>query len=125
MNEILKSRLLASGWRPGTFRGYLLTRRAGIEFEVGPARGGEERLTVLYRYHTETTHAEGEETLPADADLSRVYDAMTGIYLRVHERPDPSRVFGGGRKSRNPVVSPSSTPDTTPQPDPGQGTLDL
>jgi hypothetical protein len=124
MNEALKTRLQASGWRSGTLRGYLLTRRAGIEFEVGASRGGDDRLTLLYRYHTETTHNDGEELLPADTDISRLYDAMTRIYLRIHERPDPSRVFGGGRTTRSTPSSPSPE-QASSLPDPTQGTLDL
>lgn len=125
MNETLKTRLTGSGWKSGTFRGYLMTRRAGIEFEVGPSRGGDGRLTLIYRYHTERTHTEGEETLPEDTDLPRLLDAMTGIYLRIHEKPDASRVFGGGRRPS--AASAKDAPPATPEPapDPGQGTLDL
>lgn len=103
-----------------------MTRRAGIEFEIGPSRGGDGRLTLRYRYHTETTNTEGEENLPGESDLARIYDAMTSIYLRIHERPDPSRVFGGGRRRSESSTAPAapSTP-TTPTTDPTQGTLDF
>jgi hypothetical protein len=125
MNDLLKSRLTTAGWRSGTLRGYLMTRRVGIEFEIGPSRGGDGRLTLLYRYHTETSNTEGEEHLPGDADLHHIYDAMTGIYLRIHERPDPSRVFGGGRRrsESQPPAPSGATP--APTPDPTQGTLDF
>ena len=124
MNELLKSRLTASGWRSGTLRGYLMTRRAGIEYEIGPSRGGDGRLTLVYRYHTETTHTEGEEHLAGDADQYQIYDVMTGIYLRIHEKPDASRVFGGGRRRPDPQRPTPATDGSSP-PDPGQGTLDF
>lgn len=123
MNDALKTRLSGLGWKSGTFRGYLLTRRAGIEFELGPSRGGDERLTLIYRYHTEQTHTEGEEALPADTDLPRLYDAMTSIYLRIHEKPDASRVFGGGRRPR--ASAPAPATEAPPTPPVGQGSLDL
>jgi hypothetical protein len=71
-----------------------MTTRAGIEFQVGVGRtAGEGRLELRYRYRTSQTDTEGDVALPADATLARIEDEMTGIYLRIHEKPDVSRVF--------------------------------
>lgn len=126
MNLSLEAALTAAGWKSGTHRGFRATNRAGIEFEVGEVRGEQGRLALRYRYHTATTHADGEVSLPADATLARIHDSMTEIYLRVHEKPDATRVFGGGKSPRRPSATPSPTPahDTT-LPPAGQETLDL
>lgn len=117
MNETLTSTLRSRGWKPGTFKGFWRTSRAGIEWEVGRPAGQSDRLALRYRYHTERTDAEGEETLPADATLARIEDVMTSVYLRVHEKPDVSRVFGAGK--RRAAASPAAAPEET------QGALDL
>jgi|GEM_PF-5028313 hypothetical protein len=119
MNEELRTELKGSGWRAGTYRGYLMKRVAGIEFEVGPDRGAPEddpRLMLRWRYHTESAHRSGEEAIPGVATRARIEDAMTAIYQRVHERPDPARVFGG-RRRRTPAaphapVAGAASPDT-------------
>jgi hypothetical protein len=129
VNLSLETALIAAGWKSGTHRGFRATSRAGIEFEVGEVRGEEGRLALRYRYHTASTNAEGEVALPADSSLARVQDAMTEIYLRIHEKPDPTRVFGGGKSQRRPVTSTTLTPlspalDSHPTPE-GQESLDL
>lgn len=138
MNEMLRLALQSGGWKSGTHKGFLLSSRAGIEFQVGPARksigeNGEARLELRYAYHTETTHADGEVVLPSTAGKAEIEDAMTGIYQRVHEKPDMSRVFGRGRKTRQPMASPAQTTGETglpaaPPPTPaelGQGSFEL
>jgi hypothetical protein len=122
MNEILITTLKTAGWKPGTFRGFLRTNRAGIEFEVGPARGSEDRLELRYRYRTETTNTEGDVALPPDATREKIEDVMTGIYLRIHEKPDPTRVFGMRRTKKPPVPVVTAAPT---EPDKSQGTLDF
>lgn len=125
MRETLEIALKAAGWTSGTYRGYRMTRRAGIEFEVGEARGGQGRLVLLYRYRTDASRAEGEVDLPEDAQLDRILDAMTEVYLRVHEKPDPTRVFGGGRRRAVGRPGNSTTPpppDVVPE---DQGSLDF
>ena len=134
MNEHLRLSLQSGGWRNGTHKGFLLSSRAGIEFQVGPSRksAGEEnepRLELRYRYHTETTHADGEVILSPNADKAEIEDAMTGIYQRVHEKPDMSRVFGRARKTRQmtgvkPFVSEAAPPPLTPE-EAGQAAFDL
>lgn len=136
MNDLLRLSLQSGGWRSGTHKGFLMSNRVGIEFQVGPSRksagDGEDaapRLELRYRYHTETTHAEGEVVLPPNADKAHIEDAMTGIYQRVHEKPDMSRVFGKARKTRQMQASPpSNAAPTPPEPTPeeaGQGAFDL
>ncbi|MDX1931624.1 MAG: hypothetical protein SFU56_03375 [Capsulimonadales bacterium] len=133
MNPALQMSLKAAGWWSGLRRGSLATRRAGIEFEVSEERGAGGRTELRYRYRTETTLAEGDVSLPADATRAMVEDAMTQIYLRVHERPDPTRVFGGGRSShaerraeRHAAPNDASTAQTQSVPsDSPQGVLDF
>lgn len=130
MEETLRTALKSAGWRSGTHRGFLMTSRAGIEFQVGESRAaGAGRLELRYRYHTEQTNAEGSETLPGDASLERILDAMTSIYLRVHERPDVSRVFGSrASAARRPpsLAAPNRSPEPAPMlEEMGQGALDL
>jgi hypothetical protein len=134
MDDELRSALRNAGWRAGTRRGFYATSRAGIEFEVGDERGGG-RILLLYRYHgSGGTNAEGEVALPADAPLARVEDAMTHVYQRVHERPDPSRVFGRANKGTSRPAAPPPPRVTPPLADPpptqtpeeaGQGALEL
>lgn len=123
MDEVLQSALKGAGWSHGLRRGSLRTFRAGIEFEVGPLAGDEARLELKYSYRTERTFAEGEVPLPDNAGKAAIEDAMTGIYQRVHEKPDPSRVFGGGK--RRPVATTEAAPYVPPPPDPSQGLLDF
>jgi hypothetical protein len=123
MNPVLQSTLKAAGWRPGVRRASLATNRASIEFEIAEDRGTGGRLELRYRYHTAATQAEGDVSLPADADRAAIEDAMTTIYLRVHERPDPSRVFGGRKRSVKAPVTPAE--NAPPAPDPSQIKLDL
>ena len=132
MNETLRAALQAAGWRSGTHRGFLMTRRAGIDFEIGQSRtAGEGRLELLYRYQGEQAKQEGSEALPDTATLERVMDAMTGIYLRVHDRPDVSRVFGSRARSRGatpprtPVAASQPAADALPPAEDGQGAFDL
>lgn len=128
MDDALKTELKAGGWRSGTHKGFLMTSRAGIEFQVGAGRGAEAgRLELRYRYRTETTNAEGEVALPEGATRSAIEDAMTGIYLRVHEKPDPTRVFGGTRRrsSSSSAAPASPAAPVEPPPETGQGALEL
>lgn len=134
MNELLRAQLRSAGWQPGTFRGFLMVRRAGIEFQVGPARASKTdgpdapaRLELRYRYVTEGTRAEGEEVLPGGAGMREIEDAMTGIYLRVHERPDVTRVFGSRRRIGAGGPPAGTRPAASPEPpeDEGQASLDL
>ena len=127
MNPVLQAALKAAGWRSGMRRASFATNRVGIEFEISEARGAEGRLELRYVYRTATATAEGEISLPAEADRSVIEDAMTSIYLRIHERPDPSRVFGGGRSAptERRTVKPLSAEYTAPIDDPTQGSLDL
>ncbi len=127
MNPDLQAALRAAGWHSGVRRASLATNRAGIEFEIAAERGTDARLELRYRYRTPNTAVEGDITLPAEADRAAIEDAMTGIYLRIHERPDPSRVFGGGRSAptERRTVKPLAPEYTAPAPDPTQGTLDL
>lgn len=122
MDALLQSELRTSGWTPGSRRASWKTNRAGIEFEVGPAPGGN-RLELRYRYHTERTHADGEMPLSDNADRVDIEDAMTGIYQNMHEKPDRSRVFGSGKRRK--AALPSAAPVSEPDPDPGQGSLDF
>jgi len=150
MTEELKDALARAGWKSGSFRGFLRTSRAGIEFQVGPARASrraaepdaETGLELRYHYKTEQTEADGEVDLPAHSDLAKIEDAMTSIYLRVHDKPDANRVFGNGRRSSSgaarAVSGPSAAAPTpsvytsAPSADPkaeaeeaGQGAFDL
>lgn len=122
MDEVLQSALRSSGWSHGLRRGSLRTFRSGIEFEVGPLAGDEGRLELRYSYKTAHTFAEGEVPLPDHADKSAIEDTMTGVYQRVHEKPDPSKVFGGGKRRANPSAE---APYVPPPPDPTQGALDF
>jgi hypothetical protein len=103
--------LKRAGWRASDrYKRFLHTRRAGIDFHLGPLGAGNDaaRLELRYRYQTEVTNAEGTVDLPADVSAERVGDAMTAVYQRVHERPDPSRVFGlpASRVRRGAVPAP-------------------
>lgn len=128
MNEGLREQLKRAGWRSSDrYKGFVQTRRAGIEFDLGQARPNDDRLELRYRYVTERTNAEGTVDLPAGVTPERIGDAMTTIYLRVHERPDPTRVFGGRRRSR--AVGPPKLADESSGADgadvAAQKTLDL
>jgi hypothetical protein len=115
MDEALREALKRAGWKTGSLRGFLMTSRSGIEFQVGAGRtAGEGRLELRYRYRTAHTDSDGDVALPADATLARIEDEMTGIYLRIHEKPDVSRVF----RSRSASASPPRTPA------PGDGTAE-
>lgn len=123
------AQLKGAGWYAGSRRGSLATSRAGITWEIAPLRGSEGRWELRFSYHTDTTHAEGDVTLPPDADQAALADAMTGVYLRIHDKPDPSRVLGRvtTRRPTRPA-SGTATPNVehTPPPiDPSQGSLDF
>jgi hypothetical protein len=128
MDDGLREILKRAGWRSGSSRGFLMTNRSGIDFQVGVGRtAGEGRLELRYRYRTAQTDTEGDVALPVDATLARIEDEMTGIYLRIHEKPDVSRVF----RSRSASASgpkPSSGAEKGPvaviKPS-GQGQLDF
>ena len=116
MDEGLQDALKRAGWKSGSGRGFLMTSRSGIEFQVGVGRtAGEGRLELRYRYKTAQTDVEGDVALPADAALARIEDEMTGIYLRIHEKPDVSRVFRS-RSAGTAGSKPSATPQTFPSP---------
>ena len=128
MDEGLRDALKRAGWKSGSGRGFLMTSRSGIEFQVGIGRtAGEGRLELRYRYKTAQTDTEGDVALPADVTLARIEDEMTGIYLRIHEKPDVSRVFRS-RSAGAATPKPSATPQTSPSPIVkkfGQGELDF
>jgi hypothetical protein len=130
MNDALRAALKAAGWKSGSYRGFLRASRAGIEFEAGSRPGDEERVLLRFRYRTETTRADGEEALSGDVTLARIEDAMTAIYLRVHERPDPTRFFGSGRRraattaARSTPAAPPPAPYAEPEAE-GQTSLDF
>jgi hypothetical protein len=112
------------GWQSGTYRGFLRQVRGGIEWEVGHGRTG--RLELRWRYKEQS----GEQALSEHADRTELEDVMTGIYLRVHEKPDPTRVFGSGKRQGPRAASPTpagtSTPTAAaPSEDNGQGSMDL
>ena len=112
MDEFLRDQLKRAGWKPGRYKGFLQTRRAGIEFDLGLPRG-EDRPELRYRYVTDNTNAEGAVALPADVTLERIGDAITSVYLRIHERPEASRTFGMGSSRQRPrgaAPMPSPTP---------------
>jgi hypothetical protein len=128
MNDALRDELRRGGWRSSArYKGFLETRRVGIEFHVGRPRSGDERLELRYRYQTERTDSEGTVDLPADAGPERVGDAMTTIYLRVHEKPDPSRTFGPRRAARaaRATAPPGVHAPTAEAPEARQSSLDL
>ena len=118
MHDILRDQLKRAGWKPGRYKGFLQTRRAGIEFDLGQPRGEEDRLELRYRYVTENTTAEGDVTLPADVTLERIGDAITTIYLRIHERPEASRTFGMGSRQQRPRAAATPAPSPTPAENP-------
>ena len=126
MNDALRAALRAAGWKSGSYRGFLRANRSGIEFEAGSRPGDEERVLLRFRYHTDTARADGEETLAGDVTLARIEDAMTAIYLRIHERPDPTRFFGSRRRSaqRAAAAVPPPVPFVEPEAE-GQTTLDF
>ena len=123
MFDTLHDDLKKRGWQSGTYRGFLRQVRGGFEWEVGFGRSG--RLELRWRYKEQT----GEESLPENAGRAELDDIMTGIYLRVHEKPDVSRVFGGGKKAVA-AVKPSPLSQagggvTAEDEDAGQGAMDL
>lgn len=121
MFDTLHDDLRKRGWQSGTYRGFLRQVRGGIEWEVGHGRSG--RLELRWRYKDQT----GEQALSESADRAELEDIMTGIYLRVHEKPDPTRVFGNGkRQGPRTTASPTSAETTgAPPEEVGQGTMDL
>ena len=76
------AQLKSAGWYSGSRRGSLATSRAGITWEIAPLRGSEGRWELRFSDHTDTTHAEGDVTLPPDADQAALADAMTGGRVR-------------------------------------------
>lgn len=105
MNEPLREQLKRAGWRASPrYKGFVQVRRGGIEFDLGCREQDADRLELRYRYQTERTHVDGDEALPADATLARIEDVMTSVYLRIHEKPDVTRVFGG-RRTAKPVLA--------------------
>jgi hypothetical protein len=128
MEEGLREALKRAGWRSGSTRGFLMTSRAGIEFQVGVGRtAGEGRLELRYRYRTSQTDTDGDVALPADATLARIEDEMTGIYLRIHEKPDVSRVFRSRSASPRPLTQNGNGGESIPVADKPaqQGELDF
>ncbi len=100
-NAVLREQLKRAGWRSSErYKNFLQTRRAGIDFHLGSfgTAAPDARLELRYVYVTERTNVDGTVDLPAEATAERVGDTMTTIYLRVHERPDPSRTFGGNKR---------------------------
>ena len=136
MNDALREPLKRAGWRASDrYKGFLQTRRGGIDFHLGVPRsalpGETAALELRYRYVTPRTDTEGTVDLPiAAATPERIGDTMTTIYLRIHERPDPSRTLGGGgSRKRSGVPAPVPSPNTGAAPfseaDTGQTELDL
>jgi len=125
MHELLNAELKKRGWLPGSYRGFLRQLRGGIEWEVGVGRSG--RLELRWRYRTENGERTGDEVLPENAGLAEIEDTMTSIYLRVHERPDPTRIFGnaGKRQRSRSGSSVTEATSTTPPEEAGQGAFDL
>lgn len=135
----LRERLKRAGWRSSDrYKGFVQTRRAGIDFHLGPLPPASsfppaaERLELRYVYQTERTRAEGTIDLPGPAAIitpAQIGDAMTSLYLRVHERPDPSRTLGGSGARGSSSKSASSSAPSPPSPgdenngDDGQTTL--
>lgn len=125
MFDTLHDDLRKRGWQSGTYRGFLRQVRGGIEWEVGHGRSG--RLELRWRYKEQS----GEQALSEHADRAELEDVMTGIYLRVHEKPDPTRVFGSGKRQgpRPTSSAPAGTnaPDVarTPFEEVGQESMDL
>ena len=126
----MREELKRGGWRASDrYKNFLQTRRAGIDFHIGPfgASSDADRLELRYVYVTERTNVDGTVDLPADATPERVGDVLTTIYLRVHERPDPSRTFGGKRPARTAGAASLAPEKTAPssEKDKSQPTLDL
>lgn len=87
MTDSLRQSLRTSGWRSSNrTKGFLQTWREGIEFQVG-RRPGEAGLELRYFYKTARTDAEGTVSLPADATSATVEDALSAVYLRIHDNP--------------------------------------
>ena len=122
MYDTLHDELQKRGWQPGTYRGFLRQVRGGLEWEVGRGRSG--RMELRWRYK----ELAGEEALLENAGRAELEDVMTGIYLRIHEKPDPTRVFGGGKKAtKTNIAAPVSVGAVAvpAEADAGQGTMDL
>ena len=116
-NAVLRDQLKRGGWRSSErYKNFLQTRRAGIDFHLGPFANAASptaaaRLELRYVYVTERTNADGSVDLPEGVTAERVGDAMTTIYLRVHERPDPSRTFGGSKRPARAAAAPAAPND--------------
>ncbi len=126
MADTLHDDLRKRGWISGTYRGFLRQTRGGIEWQVG--HGRSERLELRWRYQSSSgTDQTGEETLSENADRVELEDVMTGIYLRVHDRPDPTRVFGNGkRQGPRASAAPSGSPAPAASPvEAGQEAMEL
>lgn len=123
-NAILREQLKRAGWRSSErYKNFLQTRRAGIDFHLGPFGASATtnvRFELRYVYVTERTNVDGTVDLPVDVTAERVGDAITTIYLRVHERPDPSRTFGGNKRPAR-----AATPAPTADDHESQPALDL
>lgn len=125
MFDTLHDDLRKRGWQPGSYRGFLRQVRGGIEWEVGPGRSG--RVELRWRYKDQS----GEQALTEHATRAELEDVMTGIYLRVHEKPDPTRVFGGAKRQGprpgaiGSAPSPNAGGATTPPEEAGQETMDF
>lgn len=126
MFDTLHDDLRKRGWQAGTYRGFLRQVRGGFEWEVGHGRSG--RLELRWKYKsTGGLEQTGEQALSEYADRVELEDVMTGIYLRVHEKPDPTRVFGGGKRQGPRPIAPTVNTTTAPisPEETGQGTMDL
>lgn len=120
MFDTLHDDLAKRGWQPGTYRGFLRQVRGGFEWQVGFGRSGNLELRWVYKEQS------GEEVLPENAGRTVLEDLMTGIYLRVHDKPDVTRVFGGGKRGAKSGTAPvpASANPATPE-DAGQGAMDF
>ena len=122
MFDTLHDDLVKRGWQPGTYRGFLRQVHGGFEWQVGIGRSGNLELRWVYKEQS------GDTVLPANAGRTELEDTMTGIYLRVHDKPDVTRVFGGGKrvaKSGTGSVGANVAADAPLPEDAGQGAMDF
>jgi len=122
MFDTLHDDLQKRGWQPGTYRGFLRQVRGGFEWQVGFGRSGSLELRWVYKEQS------GDTVLPANAGRTELEDIMTGIYLRVHDKPDVTRVFGGGKRNGKSGAATAGAGATTDAPTPedaGQGAMDF
>lgn len=119
MFDTLHDDLQKRGWQPGTYRGFLRQVRGGFEWQVGFGRSGNLELRWVYKEQS------GDTVLPLNAGRTELEDTMTGIYLRVHDKPDVTRVFGGGKRTGRSGTATANAADVPTPEDAGQGAMDF